>query len=63
MLRIVPQSYDVVRDFAEQLLEFERRVRAGNLNPTATEQLHVMTTDLQLLERRFKVRPAWADDG
>eukprot|EP00198_Chlamydomonas_reinhardtii_P004082 XP_001693418.1 magnesium and cobalt transport protein [Chlamydomonas reinhardtii] len=50
----VDQAYDVVRDFYAQLSEFERRVRSGNLSATATEQLHVMSTDLQLLDRRFK---------
>lgn len=46
----------MVRDFYAQLSEFERRVRSGNLSATATEQLHVMSTDLQLLDRRFKVK-------
>ncbi|KAG2443964.1 hypothetical protein HXX76_002303 [Chlamydomonas incerta] len=50
----VDQAYDVVRDFSAQLSDFERRVRSGNLSATATEQLHVMSTDLQLLDRRFK---------
>lgn len=50
----VDAAREVVRDMQAQMLEVQQRVRLGLLNTAVTEQLHVLQSEVTLLQGRMQ---------